>query len=76
MRTFAITENVTVDGSIEMLKDWFDPKSEGDTDKDDLLEEQRRQGSEADALLVGRKTFESFRAYWPKQTNDTTGISD
>ncbi len=76
MRTLAITENITVDGSIEMLKDWFDPNREGDTDKDDLIEEERRQGSEADALLVGRKTFEAFRAYWPKQKDDTTGISD
>jgi dihydrofolate reductase len=76
MRTLAITENVTVDGSIEMLKDWFDPKGEGGIDQDDLLEEQQRQGSEADALLVGRKTFEAFRAYWPKQTDDATGISE
>ena len=31
MRTLAITENITLDGSIEMLKDWFDPQSQGDT---------------------------------------------
>jgi dihydrofolate reductase len=76
MRTLAITENITVDGSIEMLKDWFDPKREGDTDKADLLEEEQRQGSDADALLVGRRTFEAFREYWPRQTNDTTGITE
>lgn len=29
----------------------------------------------ADALLVGRNTFEAFRSFWPKQTNDRTGIS-
>ena len=76
MRTLAITENITVDGSIEMLDDWFDPKRQGDTDKDDLLEEERRQSSEADALLVGRKTFEAFREYWPKQMDDTTGLTE
>ena len=76
MRTLAITENITLDGSIEMLKDWFDPQRQGETDKDDLLEEEQRQGSEADALLVGRRTFEAFREYWPKQTEDETGISE
>ena len=76
MRTLAITENVTVDGSIEMLKDWFDPTRQGDTDNGDLLEEERRQGSEADTLLLGRRTFEAFREYWPKQTDDTTGIAE
>jgi dihydrofolate reductase len=76
MRTLAITENITVDGSIEMLEDWFDPKRQGDTDQGDLLEEEQRQGSEADALLVGRRTFEAFREHWPKQTDDTTGIAE
>jgi hypothetical protein len=26
LRTLAITQNITVDGSIEMLGDWFDPQ--------------------------------------------------
>jgi hypothetical protein len=26
LRTLAVTQNITVDGSIEMLGDWFDPK--------------------------------------------------
>jgi hypothetical protein len=32
MRTLAITQNITVDGSIEMLGDWFDPQSQGRVD--------------------------------------------
>ncbi|PRC45547.1 dihydrofolate reductase, partial [Mycobacterium sp. ITM-2017-0098] len=36
----------------------------------------QRQDATADALLVGRKTFEDFRSYWPHRHADTTGISD
>jgi dihydrofolate reductase len=43
---------------------------------DDLLEESHRQDKQADALLVGRQTFEDFRGYWPHQTDDATGITD
>jgi len=72
MRTLAITQNVTLDGSIEMIGNWFDPQQ----DASDLLDEVRRQDATADALLLGRRTFEDFRGYWPAQTEDPTGISD
>lgn len=76
MRTLAITQNITVDGSIEILGDWFSPQSQADVDNSDLLEELHRQSSEGDALLLGRQTFEDFRGYWPQQSNDATGIAD
>jgi dihydrofolate reductase len=76
LRTLAITQNVTVDGSIEMLGDWFDPEAQADVDNSDLLEELHREQSAADALLVGRQTFEGFRGYWPDQHDDATGIAD
>ncbi|OBK73580.1 dihydrofolate reductase family protein [Mycobacterium sp. 1274761.0] len=72
MRKLVITENITLDGSIEMLDDWFDPQCQSD----DLLEESHRQDAEADALLLGRQTFEDFRGYWPHQRDDRTGITD
>ena len=75
MRTLAITENITVDGSIEMLTDWFDPQAQAGADMSDVLDEQHRQSRQADALLVGRRTFEAFRGYWPKQADDATGIT-
>ena len=59
-----------------MLTDWFDPAVQGGADHSDLLDEQRTQSSAADALLVGRRTFESFREYWPKQADDETGITE
>jgi len=72
MRRLVITQNITLDGSIEMLDDWFDPQLADE----DLLEESHRQDAQADALLVGRQTFEDFRGYWPKQAEDATGVTD
>ncbi|MFI1188168.1 dihydrofolate reductase family protein [Streptomyces californicus] len=75
MRTLAITQNVTVDGSIEMITDWFDPQGQAAVDMSDVREESHRQDDWADALLLGRQTFEDFRGYWPLQTDDPTGIT-
>lgn len=75
MRTLAITQNITVDGSIEMITDWFDPQGQAAVDMSDVLEESHRQDDRADALLLGRQTFEDFRGYWPVQTEDPTGIT-
>jgi dihydrofolate reductase len=75
-RTLVITQNVTVDGSIEMLGDWFDPQGQADVDNSDLLAELHRQDRAADAFLTGRRTFEDLRGYWPKQEDDATGITD
>ena len=74
MRKLVNTENITLDGSIEMLGDWFDPQGQGDMS--DLMEEIRRQDAQADGLLIGRQTFEDLRGYWPQQTDDKTGITD
>lgn len=75
MRTLAITQNVTLDGSIEMLGDWFDPQGQGTVANSDLLAELHRQDAEADGLLTGRRTFQDLRGYWPQQSDDPTGIS-
>jgi dihydrofolate reductase len=34
-----------------------------------------RQDERADAFLTGRRTFVDLRSYWPKQTDDPTGIT-
>lgn len=71
MRTLAITQNMTVDGSIELLDDWFDP-----TDQDEeMAAEIRRQSEAEDVLLLGRRTFLELRSFWPEQTSDETGIA-
>jgi dihydrofolate reductase len=74
LRTLAITQNMTLDGAIEMLDDWFDPQ--GQADSSDLLEELHRQDRTTDGFLVGRQTFEDLRRYWPQLTDDPTGIAD
>jgi dihydrofolate reductase len=76
LRTLAITQNITVDGSIEMLGEWFEPQDQADADNSDLLNELQHRQREADGFLTGRRTFESLRAHWPEQTDDSTGIRD
>ncbi|MDV2474462.1 dihydrofolate reductase family protein [Rhodococcus zopfii] len=76
MRTLAITQNITVDGSIEILGDWFDPQGQGGADNSDLLDELHRQDEGADGFLVGRRTFEDLRGYWPQLADDPTGVAD
>jgi dihydrofolate reductase len=76
VRTLAITQNITLDGSVEMITDWFDPLGFGDADTSDLVEESHRHDAQADALLLGRRTFEDFRGFWPQQTDDTTGTTE
>jgi dihydrofolate reductase len=73
MRKLVLTENITLDGSIEMLGDWFDPTADGDPEQH-AIEERQRAG--ADAVLLGRSTYEAFAGFWPKQTDDTTGVTD
>lgn len=76
MRELIVTENITVDGVIDMAKGWFDPGGNPDVDTADLQSAMQEQGAASDALLLGRQTFEDFRGYWPVQTDDTTGTTD
>lgn len=71
MRRLVVTQNMTLDGIIEMRGDWFDPQAQDD----ELLAEVRRQDETLGAMLLGRQTFEDFRSYWPHATDDRTGIA-
>ena len=75
MRTLVVTENMTLDGVIDMSAGWFDPLNEN-VDQSDITAANKEHQQAADALLVGRNTFETFREFWPKRTDDPTGVSD
>lgn len=72
-RRVIVTENMTINGVIELVDPWFDP---GDQDDDELLDVQRQQMSTETALLLGRNTFQDFQGYWPHRTDDTTGSTE
>jgi dihydrofolate reductase len=69
-----VTQNTTLDGRIEFLDPWFDPSPQGQ-DVTDLQEEMDRQGRDTAAMLLGRRTFEDFRGYWPQHTDEPAGAS-
>lgn len=70
-----ITQNITVDGVVEMIGDWFDPLDEG-PGAAELNEWMRGLMATESAVLLGRQTFEDFRGFWPHQRDDHTGITD
>lgn len=72
MRKLVVTENITLDGVIELTGDWFDPTAQDDG----LLATNRGYAAQADAVLLGRQTYEDFKGYWPLQKGDTTGVTD
>jgi dihydrofolate reductase len=75
MRKLVVTENITLDGVIDMSEGWFDPLNEH-IDQSDIAAATAEHRKYADAVLLGRNTFESFRGFWPRQTDDPTGVSD
>ena len=76
MRDLIVTENITLDGVIDASPGWFSVASDTGVDQSDVVAALREQSKAADAVVFGRVTFEDMRGYWPKQTDDTTGVSD
>ncbi|WP_107656898.1 dihydrofolate reductase family protein [Nocardia suismassiliense] len=71
MRRLLLTENISADGRIEMLDEWFGPSpGEG---IEDWLAATELLGASSDAVLLGRQTFEDFRGYWPQHTDEPAG---
>jgi dihydrofolate reductase len=76
MRDLVVTENITLDGVIDASGGWFSVTDDPEVDQSDLREALGEQSAAADAVLLGRVTFEEMRGYWPEQTDDTTGVTD
>jgi dihydrofolate reductase len=71
MRDLVVTENMSVDGVIAPMDGWFDPAAQDE----DLLATNAEHRAAADALVLGRVTYQEFAGYWPAQVDDPTGIS-
>ena len=77
MRDLIVTENITLDGVIDASAGWFEvADDDAEADQSDLAAALAEQSAAADAVLFGRVTFEEMRGFWPKQTDDTTGVTD
>ena len=74
MRKLVVTENITVDGVIDMAAGWFDPLAK-DVDQSDIIATNAEHSAAADALLVVA-TSRPSETSGPKQTDDPTGVSD
>jgi dihydrofolate reductase len=70
MRRLVVTENISIDGIVAPIP-WFDPAA----DDADLLAASTGHRDAADAVLLGRVTYEEFAGYWPHVESDPTGVS-
>ncbi|MET0975155.1 MAG: dihydrofolate reductase family protein [Leifsonia sp.] len=64
MGRLTISFEMTLDGVFDHMEQWFDP--------DDHEVQRASDGLVfgADAVLLGRASYEFFREYWPAQTDD------
>jgi dihydrofolate reductase len=60
---------MTADAVMDQLEGWFDPTRESETYGLDQLRA-------ADALLLGRETYEFFSTFWPTSTGEPGGYAD
>jgi dihydrofolate reductase len=69
MARLIASAQLTVDGVMDQIEGWFDPERESERYGLDQLRA-------ADALLLGRKTYEFLSTVWPTMTGDPGGYAD
>jgi dihydrofolate reductase len=69
MRDLVVTENVTLDGVVAPMDGWFDPGRQDE----DLLAVNAEHRQTADALVLGRVTYDEFAGYWPARSTTVPG---
>jgi dihydrofolate reductase len=73
-RELVLTQNVTLDGVVDMTTGWADPAND-EVDPAHVALNAEHMAAEG-ALLLGRRTFEDFRGFWPtRAADDPTGVS-
>ena len=65
MPKITVTNHLSLDGVMELPEDW------AAANQDDVMSAKLGEGmARHGALLLGRKTYEQFYAYWPKQKDN------
>ena len=78
MRAISVTMNLTLDGVVqgpgradEDTRDGFAHGGWGNRYQDEVMDKEMARGmAEPGAMLLGRRTWEDFLGYWPKQTDN------
>ena len=76
LRKLAVTQNITLDGVIDMTVDWHNISGAVVAGAEKQVAALQQQAAAADAFLVGRNTFLDMRGYWPSVAGDETGNTD
>ena len=69
MRELTASFFISLDGVVDSPQDWHFPYM------DDEMMRAVRAGINADTILLGRRTYEEWAAYWPHQPSDG-GLAD
>jgi dihydrofolate reductase len=71
VRKLILGEDLTLDGVVEANEKWRFAFAGGDLAAYDV-----EKVNSIDAMLMGRNTYEIFRAFWPAQKHNEFGIAD